>query len=93
MNKVTIPDHFRRRPLVGAVLGGAIALGSMSALSLMVPCAAAANPEAQKRKLMLAAACNPCAVKKACNPCNPCARKKSLQPLQSVCSEKPVQSL
>ena len=44
MSKFTGPDHLRRRPIFTAVLGGALALGSVGAFNLIVPCAAAANP-------------------------------------------------
>ena len=38
--------------------------------------------------IQIAAACNPCAAKKACNPCNPCAAKKACNPCNPCAAKK-----
>ena len=78
-------EHFKRKPLYIAVLGGALALSACSYAGAGTnpcnPCAAKVakanpcNPCAAKKMNP----CNPCAAKKMnpCNPCNPCAAKKN----------------
>ena len=78
MKDILQPNHFNRKPIVAAILGGIVAVSSTHVLM------AGTNPPAVKNPtLMLAATCNPCnpcAAKKACNPCNPCAAKNPCNP-------------
>ena len=67
-------NEFRMKPLAAAVIGAMLATSGAVAV---VQASNSTNPCAAKQPLLLAAACNPCAVKKkGCNPCNPCAAKK-----------------
>ena len=71
-----ISRHLVRKPLHAAVIGGLVAAGAPA----LTQADGAANPAAEARPVLLAAACNPCnpcAAKNPCNPCNPCAAKKS----------------
>ncbi len=62
-----------RKPLYAALVGGAVAMSAVSGPAF----GDTLNPPAAARALLLAASCNPCAVKKpACGACNPCAVKK-----------------
>ena len=87
MKDILQPNHFNRKPIVAAILGGIVVASSAQVLT------AGANPPAVKNPTLMLAAicnpcnpcaakkvCNPCAAKKACNPCNPCAAKKACNP-------------
>lgn len=82
MRKPFDARHLIRKPLHAAVIGGLVAAGAPA----LAQADGAANPTAQARYLLLAAACNPCnpcnpcAAKNACNPCNPCAAKNACNP-------------
>ena len=80
MHKLPLPLHLRRRPVCSGMLGATILLGSFAATSTLQAAAPAANASPAKRALQLAAACNPCAAKRGCNPCNPCAAKRACNP-------------
>ena len=104
MKDIPQPNHFNRKPIVAAILGGIVAVSSAQVLT------AGANPPAAKNHaLMLAAICNPCAAKQACNPCaaknacnpcnprnpraaknacNPCAAKKACNPCNPCAAKK-----
>ena len=52
------------------------------------PCSAAAGGAptgCYVPRLKTAAACNPCAAAKACNPCNPCSAAKACNPCKAAC--------
>ena len=79
------PNHFNRKPIVAAILGGIVAVSSTQMLM------AGANPPAVKNPtLMLAATCNPCnpCAAKKCNPCNPCAAKNACNPCNPCAAKK-----
>jgi hypothetical protein len=91
MSKTSLPLHLGRRPLCTAVLGGFVAISSPA---IGLAGGAQGNPCAMRRPVQLAAACNPCAARKAsaCNPCNPCAAKK-LNPCNPCEEAEPLQPL
>lgn len=78
-------NHFRRKPLYAALVGGAVALAAASGVAH----AGSENPAPAKRPLMLAAGCNPCAAKKACGACNPCAAKRACGACNPCAAKKP----
>ncbi len=86
MSDIPQPNHFKRKPIVAAILGAIVAVSSTQVLM------AGANPPAVKNPTLLLAAtcnpCNPCAVKKTCNPCNPCAAKKACNPCNPCAAKK-----
>jgi len=78
MRKITTPTHLPRRRIHQAAFGSVLAIGTIAALPGLAASPCLANPDARKRPVMLAAACNPCAAKKkACGACNPCAAKRA----------------
>jgi len=102
MSDIPQPNHFNRKPIVAAILGGMVAVSSAQVLT------AGANPPAAKNPtLMLASSnnpcnpcaaknpCNPCAAKNPCNPCaaknpcNPCAAKKACNPCNPCAAKNP----
>jgi hypothetical protein len=91
MSHIPQPEQFNRKPIVAAILGGIVAVSSTQAL---MAGATATNPAAIKNPLLMLAAscnpCNPCAVKKGCNPCaaNPCAAKKACNPCNPCAAKK-----
>ncbi len=96
MSDIPQPNHFNRKPIVAAILGGMVAVSSAQVLT------AGANPPAAKNPtLMLASSnnpcnpcaaknpCNPCAAKNPCNPCNPCAAKNPCNPCNPCAAKNP----
>jgi hypothetical protein len=86
MSDIPQPNHFNRKPIVAAILGGIVAVSSAQVLTAGANLPAAKNPV-----LMLAAStnpCNPCAAKNPCNPCNPCAAKKACNPCNPCAAKK-----
>ena len=87
MRKPFDARHVIRKPLHAAVIGGLVAAGAPA----LAQADGAANPAAQSRHLLVAAACNPCnpcAAKNACNPCNPCAAKNACNPCNPCAAKK-----
>ncbi len=72
---------FKRLLLTTTVLPVAAGFGIV-AISLNAPA------KAKQVNVQIAAACNPCAAKKACNPCNPCAAKKACNPCNPCAAKK-----
>ncbi len=83
----SLSPRFPRKALVVALFGGTMLAGT-AVSTLARGIAWQHNPDAQRRPMMLAAACNPCAAKKACNPCNPCAAKKACNPCNPCAAKK-----
>ena len=83
------PLHLKRSRIHQAAFGAALALGTFAALPGQAAGPCLANPDPRKRAMILAAACNPCAAKKACNPCNPCAPKKACNPCNPCAAKNP----
>ena len=73
-----------RKPLYAAIVGGMVLFSYTTGIQAEI----GANPTAVAKPMMLAAACNPCAAKKACNPCNPCAAKKACNPCNPCAAKK-----
>ena len=87
MSDIPQPNHFNRKPIVAAILGGMVAVSSAQVLT-----AGANAPAAENPTLLLASSnnpCNPCAAKNPCNPCNPCAAKKACNPCNPCAAKNP----